>query len=233
MKVTAVILAAGKAKRMGGKKNKIFLKLRKSILGHTLEAFEKNSLVTEIILVANKNDFNDCYRIIKKENFRKIKRIIEGGETRQESSYKGVFSIKTLDNSDVIITHDGARPFVTQDVITNSINDAITHGASVVAVPVKDTIKEAIVNSKDILVKKTLTRDNLWEIQTPQAFKADLIKKAHEYCKKNKIETTDDVTLIEKTGHKVKITKGHYDNLKITTPDDLIIAKYILKKNGY
>lgn len=230
MKVTAVILAAGKAKRMGGKKNKVFLRLRRPILSHAIEAFEKNNLINEIILVANKDDFKNCEKLIKEEKFKKIKKIVQGRETRQKSSYNGIFSIN---NSDIILIHDGARPFVTQDVITNSINDAIKYGAGVVAVPVKDTIKLSQKNSANDFVKRTLERENLWEIQTPQVFKTEIIKKAHQYCKKNNIKTTDDATMVEKIGVKVKITRGHYDNLKITTPDDLIIAKQILKKNGY
>jgi len=236
IKITAVIMAAGKAKRMGGRKNKVFLRLRKPILGHAIEAFEKNPLVNEIILVANKDDFSECRRVIKKEEFTKIKKIVEGGKTRQESSYNGIFAAENSGKFDIILTHDGARPFVTQDVIINSINDAVKFGASVVAVPVSNTIKESFSQKRktdELIVKKTLQRDDLWEIQTPQVFRADLIKKAHEYCRKNKIETTDDAAMLEEIGLKVKITRGHYDNLKITTPDDLIIAKHILKKNGY
>ena len=224
MKTTAIILAAGKAKRMVADKNKLFLELRKPILIHTIEAFEKHKLINEIIVVVNKKDLRVCSKIIEKNIFKKIKKIIIGGETRQQSSYNGVMEA----DADIILIHDGARPLVTEDSITNSIKDALNYGASVVTVPLKETIKEV----GNCFVKNTLDRDALWIAQTPQTFKVNIIKKAHETAKRDGFFGKDDSSLVERLGYKVRICQGHYENLKITTPDDLVIAKHIFKKNN-
>ena len=224
MKTTAIILAAGKAKRMMAHKNKLFLELRKPILIHSIEAFENHKLINEIIIVVNKKDLEACSKIVEKNIFKKLRRIIVGGETRQRSSYNGVIEA----DSDIILIHDGARPLVTEDSITNSIRDALNYGASVVAVPLKETVKKI----DNCFVQNTLDRDALWVAQTPQTFKADIIKKAHETAKRDGFFGKDDSSLVERLGYKVRICRGHYENLKITTPDDLVIAKHIFKKNN-
>jgi 2-C-methyl-D-erythritol 4-phosphate cytidylyltransferase len=224
MKTTAIILAAGNAKRMMSCKNKLFLELQKPILIHTIEVFEKHDLINDIIIVVNKKDLDMCDKVIKKNRFKKIKKIVTGGKTRQESSYNGVMQA----DSDIILIHDGARPLVKEDSITNSIKDALTYGASTVAVPLKETLKKV----ENLFVEKTLERDSLWVVQTPQTFKKEIIKKAHESAKKGNFSAKDDSALVERLGFKVKVSIGHYENLKITTPDDLIIAKHIFKKNN-
>lgn len=223
MKTTAVILAAGEAKRMMADKNKLFLELRKPILIHTLEAFERNNKIDAIILVVNEKDKRGCEELLKHYPFKKLGKIVTGGKIRQESSYNGVFAA----NGDIILIHDCARPFVSQECITNSINDVVKYGISVVAVPAKDTIK--LGNGG--FVKKTLDRSNLWIIQTPQTFKSEIIKEAHKKAREEGFMSTDDTSLAERLGYKVKITLGHYDNIKITTPDDLILAEKILTSN--
>ncbi len=161
MKTTAIILAAGKAKRMMANKNKLFLDLRKPILIHAIEAFEKHKLVNEIIVVVNKKDLEACSKIVEKNIFKKLKKIIVGGETRQQSSYNGVIEA----DSDIILIHDGARPLVKEDSITNSIRDAINYGASVISVPLKETIKKV----DKCFVKNTLDRDALWIADCPNS----------------------------------------------------------------
>ncbi|MCP3682553.1 MAG: 2-C-methyl-D-erythritol 4-phosphate cytidylyltransferase [bacterium] len=219
MNVTAVIVAAGEGKRMGAGKSKMFLNLGKeTTMFHTFKAFQDNELVNEIIVV-----ISEQYKELFEEEAKKhdkVKKIILGGETRQQSSYNGVFSA----DSDIILVHDGARPFVSQECITNSINDAIEFGASVVAVPAKDTIKKVTDN----FVDETLDRSSLWLMQTPQTFKSEIIKEAHEKAKEENFIGTDEASLVERIGKKVRITKGSYDNIKITTPDDLIVAEKIL-----
>jgi len=221
MKTTAVLMAAGEAKRMNAGKNKSFLKLREPILVHTLDALEKNAKINDIILVINEKDRTECENVLSQRPFKKIRKIVEGGKIRQESSYNGVFAVE---DSDIILIHDCARPFVSQECINNSINDAVEHGISVVAVPAKDTIK---MGSGEFVVK-TLDRSNLWIIQTPQTFKTEIIKEAHKRAREDDFISTDDTSLAERLGYKVKITPGHYDNIKITTPDDLILAEKIL-----
>jgi 2-C-methyl-D-erythritol 4-phosphate cytidylyltransferase len=225
LKVTTIILAAGKGTRMNAQKNKVFLKLKKPILAHTIEAFEKNEQITEIIVVSNEDETEQVMQVIDEHHFHKVSKIISGGETRQESCYNGVVS---CDNSDIILIHDGARPFVRQETISQSIFDAQINGISVVGVPVKDTIK---VESGGF-VETTLDRTKLWAVQTPQAFQAEIIKKSHEKALIDDFIGTDDTSLAERLGYKVKLTLGHYDNIKITTPDDLFMAEKILKENG-
>jgi 2-C-methyl-D-erythritol 4-phosphate cytidylyltransferase len=226
VKTTAIILAAGSGTRMKLGHNKMFYELRKPILSHTIEAFEKNPEVTDIVLVANESEIDVVENLVKKHGFTKVKSIVIGGTTRQESCYNGVMHVK---DADIIMIQDGARPFVTQDVISNSIHDAVKYGVSVVGVPSKDTIKLA----RDIdFVDKTLDRTKLWIIQTPQTFKAEIIRIAHEKAKIESYQGTDDTSLAERLGYDVKLTMGHYDNIKITTPDDLIVAEKILEKHG-
>lgn len=223
-KVTVVILAAGEAKRMNAGKNKLFLKLRKPIFVHTIEAFERNGKIDEIVVVINEKDRADCEKLLEEYPFKKISKLVAGGKERQDSSFNGVFSA----DGDIITIHDCARPFVSQECISNSVDDAVKYGVSVVAVPAKDTIKEG----KGEFVDRTLDRSNLWIIQTPQSFRADIIKEAHEKAKKDGFTGTDDTMLAERLGYRVKITMGHYDNIKITTPDDLAVADKILGSNG-
>lgn len=221
MKTCAIILAAGNAKRMNSGINKLFMRLRKPIISHCIEAFEQNNDVDEIILVI-KEDHKDWYqKEITSNGFKKISKVVVGGELRQDSSRNGV----NATDADIIIIHDGARPFVSDDVISQSIEDAKNYGVSVVGVKAKDTIKQGHKG----FVDKTISRENLWIIQTPQAFKREIILRAHKKATEDNFVGTDDTVLVERLGQKVKITKGHYDNIKITTPDDLLLAQIILE----
>jgi 2-C-methyl-D-erythritol 4-phosphate cytidylyltransferase len=158
----------------------------------------------------------------------KADQVVSGGETRQESVFNGLQMLTS--GTDMVIVHDGVRPFVTEEMIKSTLESAGKWGAATVAVPVKDTIKEA---DDENLVVKTLNRHRLWAIQTPQAFKYGLILQAHLYARENQIQATDDASLIEQLGiHQVKLVMGTYENIKITTPGDLVTAKAILESCG-
>jgi len=217
IKASVIIPAAGLGSRMkgfSGKKPFILLD-GQPILSYAFDVFKKVSAVKEIILVVNKKDLN-----LAKRHFPGVK-IVAGGARRKDSVYNG---LKALGKGcDIVLIHDGVRPFVTKEIILNSIKAAKRFGAAVVAVPVIPTIKR--VDEKGFVVS-TLNREFLWDIQTPQAFKRDIIVKAYRNCRGNNI--TDDAMLVENAGYKVKIVMGSYDNIKITTPKDLKIAEAIL-----
>jgi 2-C-methyl-D-erythritol 4-phosphate cytidylyltransferase len=224
---TSVIIAAGgKGTRMGTKGGKQFLHIDgKTVLERTVHAFENCDAINEIIIVTVKEDVEKCrYEIIEKCKFSKVVSIVEGGQERQESVYNGLKAINV--NCDIVLIHDGARPFVSDKTIKNSIVAAKEHGAVCVAVPVKDTIKMV----SDCFIEKTLERSKLWAIQTPQAFKKSVIIRAHESALKEGFMGTDDAVLAEHIGYKVKIVEGDYFNIKITTREDLAIADAIIKE---
>ncbi len=225
---TAIILAAGRGTRMQAGMNKQYLLLKgKPILAYTLEAFERNSLIDDIILVIHKDDKNICKEnIIDKYRFRKVSQLIDGGKERQESVYNGLLNINICDGSDIVIIHDGARPLITQEVINRCINGAKDHGASSAGVPIKETIK---IIKGDKFVNYTPNRESVWITQTPQAFKFNLIKQAHVFAIDKQIQGTDDAMLVENIGKDIKMIEGDYENIKITTPDDLLMAEAILK----
>jgi len=217
MKTVAIIVAGGKGKRMG--KPKQFLKIAgKPMVSWTLAAFQKCKAIDAIILVVEKENLAKA-RTLK---FSKITKIVEAGKERQDSVKNG---LKVLpESAEIVVIHDGARPAVTETLIEDAIRAARRFGAAIVAVPVKDTIKQ--VNYKCV-VKKTLNRHELWAVQTPQAFKTSIILPA--YCRL-KEKVTDDASAVEKIGVRVKIIKGSYENLKVTTPEDLKLMETILRR---
>jgi 2-C-methyl-D-erythritol 4-phosphate cytidylyltransferase len=223
-RVCAIIVAAGKGKRMGADINKQFLKLKgKPILYYSLKAFESCKLVDSIILVTAKEEISYCKsEIIDEYKFKKILAVVEGGAERQNSVYNGLIAAKGFD---IVLIHDGARPFVDKDIIEKGINYTIKHGASACGVTPKDTIK--VKDEKGFSVN-TLDRNSLFIVQTPQCFEYDLILNCHEKVIKDKIKVTDDTSIVESFGHKVLLYEGSYNNIKITTPEDLIIGENIL-----
>ena len=217
MKICAIIVAAGNGTRMGGVKNKVFLELGgKTVIEHTLDTFKKCKLIDDIILVTRECDIELC------KGFGNIK-VIAGGKTRQESVYLGLCEAK---DADIVAIHDGARALISCDVIENAINDAKKYGASAVGVSSKDTLKMLDENG---FIIKTLDRESTYQIQTPQIFKKQEIKKAHEMAIKDGFIGTDDCSLYEKYIGKIRVTKGSYDNIKLTTPEDMVIAANILE----
>lgn len=221
VKVSAIIVAAGRGKRMKSSTPKQFLLLEgKPVLWHALSVFEDCEIVEEIVLVANRCDIPFL------EDFKKVKKVVAGGRRRQDSSLNGLRAAGS-EAEDIVIFHDGVRPFVRRETILACVREAKRTGAAICALRPKETVK---VGTEGNLVKETLDRKNLWLVQTPQAFKADLIRKGFENAKEKELEVTDEAMLIEKLGHSVKIVEGDEENIKITTPDDLILARAILKK---
>lgn len=222
---SVVIVSAGRGSRMKADINKQFLKIGdKEVIAHTIDKFYNNENIGEIIIVVRENEkefFQE--NIIDKYEYKNIK-IAFGGKERQDSVYNG---LKALDkNCEIVLIHDGARPFVTDEIIEKSIECAQKYSCAIVGVPVKDTIK--IVNENND-VCNTPSRNTLWSIQTPQVFDYSLIMKAHEKAKVDKYYGTDDSMLMEYLGYNVKVVEGSYNNIKITTPEDLKIAEEILR----
>lgn len=223
--VSAVIPAAGTGSRMNSAINKQYLMLEgKPILAHTLEAFDRCPRINEIIIVVSENEKELFKKIVLKYlKLEKKYKIISGGRTRQESVYFGLLNVDRKSN--IVVIHDGARPLVSNKEIIDTINAAWEDGGCVLAVPVKDTIKK--VNEKGF-VDCTVEREKLFSVQTPQTFKKELILQAHERAIRKNFLATDDGMLFEDMGLKVKVVKGSYDNIKITTAQDLIIAQQLL-----
>ncbi|GAE26007.1 2-C-methyl-D-erythritol 4-phosphate cytidylyltransferase [Halalkalibacter wakoensis JCM 9140] len=224
MEYCVVLPAAGQGKRMRAGKNKQFLELRgEPLIVHTIRQFELDPWCKQVILVANGQEIQAMKELAKTFQLSKVTSVVEGGEERQYSVKNGIDSLK---DDSIVLVHDGARPFITIDVIHRLVEKAKEIGAVTVAVPVKDTIKK--VTSQKVV--KTLNREELWSIQTPQAFKLAVIKEAHQKAEEAKMLGTDDASLVEWNGHVVGIVEGEYQNIKITTPDDMLFAEAILKE---
>jgi 2-C-methyl-D-erythritol 4-phosphate cytidylyltransferase len=226
MKANAVIVSAGKGLRfMEGQKKQFYLLAEKPILAHTLDKFETCPLIHAILLVVAQEDMSYCLdEIIQKYKYRKISQIIPGGRRRQESAKNGIDALPK--DVDIVAIHDGVRPFVTREMIEESIRSAIRFQAVVLGMPVKDTLKMA---NPDGTIFKTLNRESLWQIQTPQTFQVSLIKEAYDKATEDGFIGTDDASLVERLGARVHILPGSYTNIKITTPEDLILANLYLK----
>jgi 2-C-methyl-D-erythritol 4-phosphate cytidylyltransferase len=226
MRVSAIIPAAGSGRRMGGIKKPYLELAGKPILAYSLIVFQQCSLVNEIVVVVASGDEQDCIRdVINLYDIDKVHQVVAGGNTRQESVFNGLRNLSS--DTDMVIVHDCARPFVTEEMLRNTLEAAGEWGAATVAIPVKDTIKEA---DDENFVTKTLDRHKLWTIQTPQTFEYDLLLRAHLYAYENGIQVTDDASLIEELeNHRVKLVMGSSENIKITTPGDLAIVSAILE----
>lgn len=220
-KVTAIVLAAGKGSRMQSDIPKQFMELNGyPVLYYALKTFE-DSFVDEVILVCREGDIPFCRKeIVEKYRFSKVKKIISGGRERYQSVQKG---IQAIEESDYVYIHDGARPFVTQDILMRAQERVEKCNACVVGMPVKDTIKIA---DKEGNIKDTPDRNYVWQIQTPQVFSYDIIKAAYEKLEDTAdTNFTDDAMVVEKMLHyPVQLVLGSYDNIKITTPEDMKIG---------
>jgi 2-C-methyl-D-erythritol 4-phosphate cytidylyltransferase len=195
--------------------------LEKPILTHTISVFDQNPVVDTIHVIVNPSDFELCQSIaIVPYGFQKVTNLIPGGETRQDSVFNGLQSLPS--DADFVIVHDGVRPFVTDDIIDSCLEAAEEWGAAVAAVPVKDTIKVA---DADGFIVDTLNRSRLWAVQTPQSFRKDLLLKAHQRARQARLNVTDDATLVEQLGFRVRLIAGSHRNLKVTTAEDLLIAE--------
>jgi 2-C-methyl-D-erythritol 4-phosphate cytidylyltransferase len=231
VKITsAVILAAGKGSRMKAGINKQFLMLRdKPIIVYTILAFEECAEIDEIILVTAPDEL-DFFKsaILEKYSFSKVKKLIVGGAERQQSAFNGIEAVSP--ESDTVLIHDGARPFVSKQTIIDCIEQAKLYGAVSAGMPSKDTVK--LVDESD-MVSSTPDRRRVWLTQTPQAFRKDIIIAAHEQAIEKSIAATDDAMLAELAGYKVKMVAAGYENIKITTPEDIALAEALLAINNY
>lgn len=218
--ISGIIVAAGSGRRMGAGENKVFLKLLgKTVIERTVEVFENCCDIDEIIVVTGEDDIERCNEILK--GISKPLKIISGGETRQESVQKGINASK----GEVLAIHDGARPLVTEKLISDAIKACKEYGAAAPGVAAKDTIKIA---DDDGFIEKTVERSRAYNIQTPQVFKREIIVKAHSLGKST--SATDDCMLAEAIGVRIKIVDGSYANIKVTTPEDMETAVGLLKK---
>jgi 2-C-methyl-D-erythritol 4-phosphate cytidylyltransferase len=225
MKYQVVIPAAGQGKRMNAGKNKQFIELEQvPIIIHTLKVFQMHSLCSGIILVINEQEREDFQKLLKKYDVTKIKAIVSGGSERQYSVHNGLLA---ADKDELVLVHDGARPFVSHKRIEDLLDKAYETGAATLAVPVKDTIKRV----ENGVVVETVERSTLWSVQTPQAFHPELVLHAHYQANQESYLGTDDASLIERIGRPVSIVLGDYTNIKLTTPDDLLLAKAILDRS--
>jgi 2-C-methyl-D-erythritol 4-phosphate cytidylyltransferase len=233
MYITAVVPAAGYGLRLNKKIPKALVEIKgRPIFIHTLRVFSQHPDITDIIVVAPP-DFLDIFESkIRQYRLGKIRHIIPGGLSRQESVKNGLRFVAA--ETSLVLIHDAVRPFIAPAIISSAINEAKLFGAAVVGVPVKATIKKSKIqnpkskNTATFIIDKTLNRANLWEIQTPQVFRRDLIFKAYNKFKDKNF--TDDASLIERLGIKVRVVMGSYFNIKITSPEDLVFAQAILRR---
>ncbi len=223
-KISAVIVAAGKGSRMKIDQNKIFCSLGgKPLLAHTLSLFERNECIGEIILVCRADEMDQCRAIAQTYHISKITKFVPGGAERKDSVYHGICHVNP--SADYIAIHDAARPFLSQELLNLVLTEAQNHRAAVLGVPCKDTIKCCregyIINTPD--------RSTLWAVQTPQVFERDLIIKAYEAASPD-IVFTDDCSYVEAMGIPPYMVLSDYNNIKITTPEDLAYANFMLNK---
>jgi 2-C-methyl-D-erythritol 4-phosphate cytidylyltransferase len=219
-KVGVIIAAAGEGRRMGGI-DKVFAPLSgRPALSYVLDAFEECESVNQIIVVVSQANVKKCRQLIAENKHSKPIEVCAGGKRRQDSVAAG---LQKLEDCDWVVIHDGARPLVTKALIEDGLEAAKETGAAVAAVPVTDTIKSA---GDDRIARQTPPRQNLWAVQTPQVFRADIILRAYQ---KAEGEVTDDASLVEALGNRVKLYMGAYANIKITTAKDLLVAEALLK----
>ena len=218
-RISAIVVAAGKGKRFGSSKQFVLLK-GKPVLDHCLERLEAHKDISEIILVLRDKKFERRYL----EYYRKISAIAKGGRKRQNSVISG-FNRIDQKNTDIVLVHDGVRPLITEDLLDRVIDAAQKKGAAVPVIPVEDTLK--LVRGKDVL--RTVAKTGLFRVQTPQGFSCDVLKKALDKAIEDDYYGTDEAVLVERTGIEICAVEGDPRNIKVTTPDDIIIAEAFLE----
>jgi len=227
MAVLALIPAAGRGKRMGADVSKQFLELAgRPILAHTLDLFQASPLVDAIILVVPPHEQAACRRqVLAGGNYDKLRPLVDGGAERQDSVRNGLRAAGAA-SDDIVLIHDGVRPLLDPRSLPALVEVARTGNGAVLGVPVKDTVKQV----RDGHIEGTPPRESLWLAQTPQAFPFGLIAEAHERAFAESFTGTDDASLVERLGRTVSMVRGDYRNLKITTPEDLLVAEALLRK---
>ena len=222
--VSAIVLAGGRGKRMGSVQSKQYIDLNgKPILYYTLNHFINNKNIDKVILVVPEDELEFCRNEVLDKYNLKIDSIAFGGKERQDSVYNG---LKKADGSDIVLIHDGARPFVSERIIEEGIKYARMYGAAAPGVMPKDTIK---VKNQESFSLETPDRNNLVAVQTPQVFDYNIIFGCHKKVKEKHLDVTDDTMVVELFGNDVYLYEGEYTNIKITTPEDLILAQYLVE----
>jgi len=224
MKVAAIITTAGQGRRMGVDTPKQYLEVQgRPIIVHTLERFSQIPGIDQLVVVVPPSDVESFGEdVISRYGFPPQWKVVAGGAVRQDSVMNGLKAL--TDDVDVVIVHDGVRPFISPEVIERSIHKANECGACVVAMPLKETVKRV---GEDEAVNETVDRSVLWGAQTPQTFKAEILREAYDAAYRDNFTGTDEAMLVERLGHTVKVVRGDYRNIKITTAEDLIIAEAI------
>jgi 2-C-methyl-D-erythritol 4-phosphate cytidylyltransferase/2-C-methyl-D-erythritol 2,4-cyclodiphosphate synthase len=217
-KIAVIIAAAGQGKRLGADVPKQFLKIAgEPILVKTLRAFCSNENVDYVFIVTGNDYIGHCEQLIKEYNLEKIAAVVEGGRERQDSVYRALQQIdSTCPDAGAVLVHDAARPFISQDTINNVIEATVNVGAAIACVPVKDSIRQGTSESS-----RNIERSNLYNVQTPQGFSKKVLMKAYEQAFEDKYYGTDDASLVERIGQPVELVMGQYDNIKITTKEDM------------
>ena len=224
-RIAALIPAAGSGVRMGAPVAKPFLQVNgREILAYTLQVFEQAAVIDEVWVMVAERNLPACRQgIVERYGFRKVRDVVPGGASRQESVWRG---LQRLDAEvDLVVVHDGVRPFVTETVLQETLACAAQHGAAVAAIPLSDTLKRVSLQGE---IEATVPRDNLWRTQTPQAFRRRLLDAAHRQARQRRLRATDDAGLLESLGHPVRVVPGLQGNIKITTPDDLNLCRRLL-----
>ena len=224
---TAIVLAAGQGKRMHSKVQKQFLEIQGyPVLYYSLRCFQESPLIQDIILVTGEESISYCKEeIVQKYGFTKVSAVIPGGKERYDSVYAGLCECR---DCEYVLIHDGARPFVTEEILKRGLQKVKETGACVIGMPSKDTVK---LSDEEGYVKETPNRKCVWTIQTPQIFSYSLIREAHDSIRqKDMSKITDDAMVVEQEkGTKIRLVEGSYQNIKITTPEDLAIAEAFLR----
>jgi 2-C-methyl-D-erythritol 4-phosphate cytidylyltransferase len=220
-----IIVAAGKSERVGAQVDKAFLSLgTKPVLAYSLDAFEKCKDIDSVILVVRKDRVDGARAMAQMFGASKVARVIAGGGKRQVSVAKGLECVS--EDTSVVTVHDGARPCVTPELISDTVKCAKRYGSGVAGIKLTDTVKHV---DRGVTVKKTIDRDKLWAVQTPQSFKLDLLEKAFNAVKKKGVTVTDEAQAVEMISKEVRLVPSVLSNIKITTADDLVLAAALLK----
>lgn len=223
----AVVVSAGRGLRFGGGQKKQFLSLAgRPVLAYSLDPLEASPLIRSIVLVVPLEDIDYCVtQIVRKDGYKKVSQVVPGGATRQQSVRIGIEAAPQ--DGDVLLIHDGVRPFLSEEMVEASVLGALQYEAVIFGVPLKDTVK---VVDEDDMVVQTLDRASLYQIQTPQSFRSGLIREAHRRAASEGFLGTDDAVLVERMGVRVRVLLGSYENIKLTTPEDLEFARLILER---
>lgn len=226
-KVIAVVPSAGAGRRFGGAINKPFVSLLgRPIIIRTLETLAAVPGIREIVPVVKESDMDIFSEMLDQYSVSRVRRIVPGGKERQDSVFNGLSVID--DHECIVLVHDGARPLIEPTVIEEAIEKLEGYDGVVVGAPVKDTIKEV----REDIIAGTLQRELLWQVQTPQIFRFETIYDAYQKARQESFLSTDDSALVERYGGRIRMVRGHYTNIKITTPEDLQIAELLLRQRG-